>query len=131
LFKEIIMSKLKSILGVLVAGSVASLAVIEPAMARDVGAVAQGLTGQAQGITAAVGSISAAAGFVVAAVAAFKFKSHKDNPQQTPLSVPIVYLLVASLLLYLPEVIQTGSETFWGAGAKTQGLDGGKMGTGF
>lgn len=115
----------------LIAGGI-GLMMAEPALAKTVGDVAGNLTTSTNGVVKAVGAISSAAGFIMALIGALKFKAHKDNPQQTPISVPIIYLVVASLLLFLPTLIQTGADTIWGTGGATsQGLDGSNMGNGF
>jgi intracellular multiplication protein IcmD len=54
--------------------------------------------------------------------AAMKFKAHNDNPQQTKLSQPIVYALVAACLLSLPSFIGTFSDSAYGEGATTTSL---------
>lgn len=115
----------------LMAGGV-GLMFADPVMAKTVGDVANNLTTSTAGVVKAVGAISSAAGFIMALIGALKFKAHKDNPQQTPISMPIIYLVVASLLLFLPTLIQTGADTIWGSGgAKSQGLDGSNMSNGF
>jgi hypothetical protein len=43
-------------------------------------------------------------GFAVGAIA--KFKAHKDNPTQVPLSTPIVLLFVATALIFIPAIYQ-------------------------
>lgn len=43
-----------------------------------------------------------------------QFKAHKDQPQQVPLSKPIVYLAIASALLFLPTVMKTAGESVFG-----------------
>lgn len=108
------------------------MVVAEPASAKTAGEVAENLTTSTKAIAEAVGAISTAAGFIMAFIGALKFKAHKDNPQQTPLSTPIIYLVVASLCLFLPSVIWTGSDTLFGVGGgQSQGMDGKKIGTGF
>lgn len=57
--------------------------------------------------------------------AAMKFKAHNDNPQQTKLSQPIVYALVAASLLSLPSFIGSFGETAYGDSATKTSLSSG------
>lgn len=56
----------------------------------------------------------AALGFVFAGVV--KFKAHRDNPTQVPLSAPIVLLVVGILLGSIPQVLDIGSESVFEEG---------------
>lgn len=56
-------------------------------------------------------------GFALAGM--LKFKAHKDQPVQVPLSQPIVLLLIAAGLVGLPAVIDVMKGTLLGEGAKT------------
>lgn len=51
------------------------------------------------------------AGFGLTIGALFKFKKHKENPQQTELSACIVMLLIGIALIFLPSIISTGGAT--------------------
>ena len=51
-------------------------------------------------------------GFFLAGV--LQFKAHRDNPAQVPLSKPMVYLGVASGLLFLPTILEVAGETVFG-----------------
>lgn len=57
-------------------------------------------------------SYCAGVGFAMAGV--LQFKAHKDNPQQVPLSKPMVYLCVAAFLLFLPSLMGTAGSTIFG-----------------
>lgn len=46
-------------------------------------------------------------------IGTMKFKAHKDNPTQVPLSQPIVLLVVAAALLHLPAVLGTAGQTLF------------------
>lgn len=58
-------------------------------------------------------SYCAGVGFAMAGV--LQFKAHKDNPQQVPLSKPMVYICVAAFLLFLPSVMGTAGTTIFGS----------------
>ena len=64
-------------------------------------------------------SYCAGVGFAMAGV--LQFKAHKDNPQQTPLSKPMVYLAVAAFLLFLPSLMGTAGSTIFGSAAGPTG----------
>ena len=62
------------------------------------------------------------AGFGFAIAGVFKFKQHKDNPQQAPLGTCIAMLLVGISLIFLPSIITVGGGTL---GTSNQGNVGG------
>jgi intracellular multiplication protein IcmD len=74
----------------------------------DIGTVAQLLI---------VISYIAGVGFALAGI--IQFKAHKDNPTQTPLSKPMVYLIVGACLLFLPTVIRTAGQSVFGSEKQT------------
>lgn len=57
------------------------------------------------------GAYIAGMGFALSSI--LKFKAHKDNPTQVPISTPIVLLFVAAALLFLPSVFQTAGVTLF------------------
>ena len=57
-------------------------------------------------------SFVAGVGFLIAAI--MKFKQFKDNPQQTPIGTPIVMMLIAILLMFLPAIMTPAGETVFG-----------------
>ena len=64
-------------------------------------------------------------GFSIAAM--IKLKAVRDNPQQNPVTMPIAYILIAILLVFMPSILRPVSETLFGneedvqAGAEGQG----------
>lgn len=78
------------------------------------------LTDVSKNITSAANTIAvllnvaayvAGVGFALAGILAFK--SHKDNPQQNPLSKCVVLIVVAACLLFLPAIMKVaGSSIF-------------------
>ena len=56
------------------------------------------------------------AGLGFAIVGIMKLKAHKDNPTQVPLSQPMVLLIVATLLMFIPSLISTAQETIFEGG---------------
>ena len=49
--------------------------------------------------------------------AALTFRDHTENPQQVKLSKPLMYAMVAGLLLGLPTWLTVGRDTALGSGA--------------
>lgn len=90
------------------------LAVFAPsAMAQSIGAIADRASGSIGGVTRLAESVAYMVGFLFGIGALVKFKAHRDNPQQTPISTPIVLLFVAVGLIALPAVLSSGQETLW------------------
>lgn len=58
-------------------------------------------------------------GFALAGI--LQFKAHKENPQQTPLSKPIVLIIVAACLLFLPSVMSAAGGSIFGTSASGGG----------
>lgn len=56
-------------------------------------------------------------GYAVSAI--MKFKNHKDNPQQMPISTPITELFIAIALLFLPTIAKISGMTIFGEESAT------------
>ena len=55
-----------------------------------------------------------------------KFKAHRDNPQQVPLSAPIVLIFIGVALMFIPSLIGSiGTTVFGDSSAQKATLDGG------
>ena len=52
-----------------------------------------------------------------------KFKAHKDNPTQVPLSAPVVMILIAACLLYFPTLIEVSGKTVFNNANANSGAD--------
>ncbi|NBW57676.1 type IV secretion protein IcmD [bacterium] len=61
-------------------------------------------------------------GLIVAGI--LKLKAYKDNPQQTPLGVPMTMLGIGGLLVYLNGLVQAVGGTFFGTAGTTAGVTG-------
>lgn len=62
-------------------------------------------------------------GFALAGI--LQFKTHKENPQQTPLSKPIVMLVVAACLLFLPTILNIAGASLFGTSGTSAATAGG------
>jgi len=90
------------------------------------GTASSGLSGVAEQVESQIRSIAnllvivsyvAGVGFALGGV--IKFKSHRDNPTQVPLSAPIVLLAVGACLLFLPNILEIAGQTVFGTEAQT------------
>jgi len=93
--------------------------------AKDVGPAAdaqirESLSKIAQLITA--GSYVAGFGFAIGAI--LKFKAHKDNPTQVPISGPIVMLFIAAALIFVPAVFASAGGTLYDPSTMPAPFDG-------
>jgi|GEM_PF-809663 len=61
-------------------------------------------------------------GFTLASI--FKFKAHKDSPQQIPIGAPIALLFIGIAMVFLPSVLTTTGTTLFGTSGQTGGISG-------
>ncbi len=85
----------------------------------DLGNLANNIRSSLQSVSQLIVSVSYVAGVGFALMGMLKFKAHKDNPTQVPLSQPLVLLAISSGLIFLPSLISTGGQTLWGGGQKS------------
>ena len=90
----------------------------------SLGDVALHVTKSMSGVARLITAASYVAGVGFALMGLLKFKAHKDQPQQVPLSQPLVLLTIAAGLIFLPEVIKTTGATVWGDTAISAGPTG-------
>ena len=100
---------------------------IAPAFAANaptLGAIATTVVTSFEGLAKLItaGAFLAGVGFAMASI--FKFKAHKDNPQQIPIGTPIALLFVAGALMFLPTVYGSIGTTVFGTGATKGSLTG-------
>jgi hypothetical protein len=76
--------------------------------------VTTSLSGAARVVTALCYLGAVAMGFI----GALKWKAYGDQPDRTPLKVPLMYWGVAVILAAIPEFLGTGIATLWGGGAQ-------------
>ena len=92
--------------------------------ANDIAGIANTITGSFESIGKLMVATAYLAGFGLTIGAIFKFKQHKDNPQQTPMGIPITMLLVGIALIFLPNIISPAGTSILGTGATTGGFTG-------
>ncbi len=84
------------------------------AAGSGIGSVAQNVTGNLANIAKLITAGAYVAGFGFAVGAVVKFKAHKDNPTQIPISMPIALLFVAAALIFIPSVFKSTGVTLFG-----------------
>jgi hypothetical protein len=125
---EINMKKLKIVSGALM------MATPLVAMAVDVadgsaGDIAKNLGDQASVATTAAVLVAALIGIVFLIMGGMGFKKYADNPQQTPLSKPMIFLAAGALLFGLSATSNTMQQTIFGDSAPgPANIDGGSTG---
>ena len=86
--------------------------------------IAQNVTGNLGSIAKLITAGSYVAGFGFAVAAILKFKAHKDNPQQAPLSAGVMLLFLSAALIFLPTVFKTTGATLFGSSGTQAGIAG-------
>ena len=61
------------------------------------------------------------AGIVLFISGLVKFKAHKDNPTQVPLSTPVVLIGISACLLFFPSLLDVAGSTVFGGDGGQQG----------
>jgi intracellular multiplication protein IcmD len=75
-------------------------------------------------------AVSYVAGVGFAVMGMLKLKAHKDQPAQVPLSQPMVLLIIAAGLVFLPSLIKSAGSTIWSESAENANTKGtGVLGT--
>lgn len=85
---------------------------------QTLGSIAGNVTGTMGDVAKLITASSYVAGVAFALLGMFKFKAHKENPTQTPLSQPIVFIAIAAGLIFLPSIIGTAGGTIFGGSGK-------------
>lgn len=96
------------------------------ALADDatIGGVADQVTTSFKQIGALMIAASYIAGFGLVCASMFKFKAHKDNPTQVPLSTAVALFTIGAVLAFLPAILKPAGTTVFGDKAQTGGFQG-------
>lgn len=89
-----------------------------------IGSVAATVTSNVGNIAKLVTAASYVAGMAFAIGAIVKFKAHKDNPTQIPISTGIVLLFVGAALIFIPTVFKVSGSTLFGSSGQVAGVSG-------
>ncbi|HQY22478.1 MAG TPA: type IV secretion protein IcmD [Gammaproteobacteria bacterium] len=97
--------------------TVVALVALAPSilLAADITDIAKTVTTQATAIAKLLSVTAYVAGVGFALAGVLQFKTHKENPQQTPLSKPVVMIVVAACLLFLPTILTIAGASLFGA----------------
>lgn len=98
--------------------------------AADVTSIATTVTTQATSVAKLLSVTAYVAGVGFALAGVLQFKAHKENPQQTPLSKPVVMIVVAACLLFLPTILTVAGASLFGTTATSAATAGGGTGLG-
>jgi intracellular multiplication protein IcmD len=84
---------------------------------QDVSTVATNVTTHVNAIAnlLSISSYIAGVGFALSGI--LQFKTHKENPQQVPLSKPVMMIIIAAALLFLPTVLTIAGNSLFGNNA--------------
>jgi intracellular multiplication protein IcmD len=91
---------------------------------NTIGDVADTVTGSFKQIGALMIAASYIAGFGLVCASMFKFKAHKDNPTQVPLSTAVALFGIGALLAFLPAILRPAGVTVFGADVQSGGFQG-------
>ena len=89
-----------------------------------VGSVAAQVTQQFGAVAQFITALSYIAGMAFVVGAIVKFKTHKDNPTQVTIGMPIALLFVGAALIFVPTVFKVSGSTLFGGSAKVAGVSG-------
>ncbi len=104
--------------------SLLSFLVVSSYGADDLSTIASTLTGQFESFGKLITAVAYLAGFGMVVSAIFKFKQHKDNPQQVPMGTPITILLVGVSLIFMPSIIKPVGSSIFGDNQTMGGFTG-------
>jgi intracellular multiplication protein IcmD len=84
----------------------------------SLGSIATSVTSNFEGLAKLVTASSYVAGLGFGVASIVKFKGHKDNPTQIPISTPEALTAVSAALTYLPDVVAEAGRTTFGQGSE-------------
>jgi len=113
-----------SLVTILAAG-VADLVLAQGGGGGDISSMATKVKTEATSVATLMTIAAYVAGVGFALGGVLQFKAHKDNPQNTPLSKPVVMIVVAACLLFLPTVMTIAGGSLFESGQSSQQYTGG------
>ena len=100
--------------------TLASFTLMTEVIAQDketIGTMANNVTNTLGAVMNLITATAFIAGICFVIFGLFKLKQHRDNPAQTPLGTPIMYLVIGILLLFLQPFINNAGATVFGSTA--------------
>lgn len=86
---------------------------------QTIGSLADNITGTFTSVGKLIIATSYLAGLGFSVSALFKFKQHKDNPQQIPIGTPITLLIIGAVMIFLPLIFGPAGQTIFGERASS------------
>lgn len=99
-------------------------AIIPAVPPNSIGAVAATVIASFGNLAQMISATAYIAGFAFIVASMFKFKQHKDNPQQVPVTNGIAMLSIGAALIFAPSIFQMVGATLFGTSAQTAGVTG-------
>ena len=90
----------------------------------DLASIADTVTSNFESFGKLIVAAAYLAGFGMVITGIFKFKQHKDNPQQIPMSTPLTILLVGAALIFMPSIIEPIGVSVFGTSPTQGGFQG-------
>ncbi len=106
-------------------GMLVCLSTVVLASGNDVASVATVVTTEFNAIAKLLSVTAYVAGVGFALAGILQFKAHKENPQQVPLSKPVVMVVVAGCLLFLPTILNIAGSSLFGGSQTSAATSGG------
>jgi intracellular multiplication protein IcmD len=83
-----------------------------------IGDIAKNLTKSIEGASTLVTALAYLGAISFGFIGALKWKEHGNQPDRTPLKVPMTYWGISAICAALPEFIGTGIASMWGPSAQ-------------
>ena len=84
---------------------------------KTIGTISQNITTSLRSAGVLITALAYLGALVFGFMGALKWKAYGEQPDRTPLKVPVTYMAIAAILAALPEFLGTGVATIWGSGA--------------
>jgi hypothetical protein len=88
-----------------------------PTSGKSIGTIAGNITTSLKGAGVMVTALAYLGALAFGFMGALKWKAYGEQPDRTPLKVPVTYMAIAAILAALPEFLGTGVSTIWGGNA--------------
>jgi hypothetical protein len=88
-----------------------------PTSGKSIGTIAGNITTSIRGAGVMVTALAYLGALAFGFMGALKWKAYGEQPDRTPLKVPVTYMAIAAILAALPEFLGTGISTIWGSNA--------------
>lgn len=90
----------------------------------NIGDMAASINSTFTEISSLVGGAAYLFGLIFTVAGLFKFKQHRDNPQQVPIGTCFTLLGIGVLMIFLPNLITQSGSTVFSSGTTTGGASG-------